>query len=91
MEVQSGSSSAFITQVLEVDVDRGRFLLSLRPSDLRLCHRHGEEEVAALLREKMADYLAARDAILEGMVETETSMCSRLRRVYLVECCIAGG
>ena len=56
-------------QVLEVDQERGRFLLSLRPSHLRLVHRVADEE--GEVREKLAmrlqGYLEERDAVLQAM------------------------
>lgn len=56
-------------QVLEVDQERGRFLLSLRPSHLRLVHRvAGEEgEVREKLAMRLQGYLEERDAVLQAM------------------------
>lgn len=55
--------------MLEVDQERGRFLLSLRPSHLRLVHRvAGEEgEVREKLAMRLQGYLEERDAVLQAM------------------------
>ena len=52
-----------------MDEERGRFLLSLRPSHLRLVHclTGGEEEVRKTLAARLQGYLEERDAVLEAM------------------------
>ena len=52
-----------------MDEERGRFLLSLRPSHLRLVHRLSveEEEVRKTLATRLQGYLEERDAVLEAM------------------------
>ena len=53
--------------MLEVDEERGRFLLSLRPSHLVHCLTGGEEEVRKTLAARLQGYLEERDAVLETM------------------------
>jgi len=62
--------------VLEVDQERGRFLLSLRPSHLRLVHRvAGEEgEVREKLAMRLQGYLEERDAVLQVMTAATGQM-----------------
>ena len=56
-----------IFQVLEVDDTRNRFLLSLKPSDLKLGHRLSEEEVGQSLEARLHSYLEERDAVIEQL------------------------
>ncbi len=49
-----------------MEENRGRFLLSLKPSDLKLGHRLGEVEVGQSLLKAFHGYVEERDSILQN-------------------------
>lgn len=80
-----------------MDEERGRFLLSLRPSHLRLVHRLSgeEEEVRKTLATRLQGYLEERDAVLEAMATAtggeENCICLNDTESTVVESYLAWG
>lgn len=60
-------------KVLEVEETQGRFLLSLRPSDLKLGYRLEEEEVGRRLVADLLSHFEQRDAILREMAASKVN------------------